>query len=84
MPKLTFHSAADGVTGSAYLLEGRSSRVLLECDLFQSSRAEEAANAEPFPFNVGALDAVVISPAHLDHAGRCRSWRRRGTRGLSI
>jgi len=70
MPKLTFHGATDGVTGSAYLLEGRGSRVLLECGLFQGSRAEEAANAEPFPFDVGSLDAVVISHAHLDHAGR--------------
>ena len=61
MAKLTFFGATEGVTGSAYLLETKSSRVLLECGLFQGRREEEKANQEAFPFEVRALDAVPYS-----------------------
>jgi len=70
MAKLTFFGATEGVTGSAYLLETKTSRVLLECGLFQGRREQEKANQENFPFEVRALDAVVLSHAHLDHSGR--------------
>ena len=70
MAKLTFFGAIEGVTGSAYLLETETSTVLLECGLFQGGREVEAANDEPFPFNISALNAVVLSHAHLDHSGR--------------
>ncbi len=70
MAKLTFFGATQGVTGSAYLLETKTSRVLLECGLFQGRREEEKANREAFPFEVRTLNAVVLSHAHLDHSGR--------------
>lgn len=70
MARLTFYGATRGVTGSAYLLETDHSTVLLECGLIQGSREEEMANEEPFPFNIGDIDAVVLSHAHLDHSGR--------------
>lgn len=70
MAKLTFFGATDGVTGSAYLLETEQSVILLECGLVQGLRKEEEANKNPFPFNIQALDAVVLSHAHLDHTGR--------------
>ena len=70
MAKLTFYGATEGVTGSAYLIETGQARVLLECGLIQASRKEEKANEEPFPFDIGKLDAVVLSHAHLDHSGR--------------
>jgi metallo-beta-lactamase family protein len=70
MAELTFLGATEGVTGSAYLLRARGATILLECGLYQGGREEEAANAAPFPFDVGELDAVVISHAHLDHSGR--------------
>jgi len=70
MAKLTFYGAVEGVTGSMYLLEVGSSRVLLDCGLFQGRREEERANADPLPFDPATLDAVIISHAHLDHSGR--------------
>jgi metallo-beta-lactamase family protein len=70
MSKLTFYGATEIVTGSAYLLETSEARILLECGLVQGSREDEQANAKPFPFDPGSLDAVVLSHAHLDHSGR--------------
>jgi len=70
MAKLTFYGATQGVTGSAYLLETQHSTILLECGLLQGSFKEEKANKNPFPFRIHALDAVVLSHAHLDHSGR--------------
>lgn len=70
MAKLTFYGAIEGVTGSCYLLETESSRILLECGLVQGHHEEEEANANPFPFAPKQLDAVVLSHAHLDHSGR--------------
>jgi metallo-beta-lactamase family protein len=69
MAELTFWGAAGRVTGSCYLISTGRATVLLECGLVQGSREEEQANSEPFPFDVEALDAVVLSHAHLDHSG---------------
>lgn len=44
-------------------------RVLIDCGLFQGSRSLEALNREPFAFEVRALDAVILTHAHIDHSG---------------
>jgi metallo-beta-lactamase family protein len=68
--ELQFFGATERVTGSLYLLRAGESRVLLECGLVQGVPDEEKHNREPFPFEVGDLDAVVISHSHIDHSGR--------------
>lgn len=70
MASVTFYGAVEGVTGSLYLLETDSSRIVLDCGLFQGGRKEEEANSNPLPFDASTLDAAVISHAHLDHSGR--------------
>ena len=70
MAKLTFYGATEGVTGSAYLVESERATVLLECGLVQGGREQERLNKERFPFEIGQVDAVVLSHAHLDHSGR--------------
>jgi len=81
MAKLTFYGAVNGVTGSCYLLEIGSSRVLLECGLVQGNREAEKANDAPFPFDVDSIDAMVLSHAHLDHSGRIPKLVADGYRG---
>lgn len=70
MTNITFLGATGQVTGSCYLLETGSRRILLDCGFFQGSRETEKQNAEKFPFNPADIDAVVLSHAHLDHCGR--------------
>jgi len=67
---LTFLGAAGEVTGSCHLLEVGGRRVLLDCGLIQGGHRDEARNRAPFPFDPAAIDAVVLSHAHIDHSGR--------------
>jgi metallo-beta-lactamase family protein len=67
--KLTFYGAAGKVTGSCYLLETSRARVLVDFGLHQGDPEEEQLNRKPPPLNAPALDAVVLTHAHLDHSG---------------
>ncbi|HZI31142.1 MAG TPA: MBL fold metallo-hydrolase, partial [Candidatus Binatia bacterium] len=68
--KITTLGAAGGeVTGSAYLVQTKSARILVDCGLFQGGKHADALNRPPLPAN-RKLDAVVITHAHLDHTGR--------------
>ncbi|MGD9164107.1 MAG: MBL fold metallo-hydrolase [Chromatiales bacterium] len=80
--KLQFFGAVGEVTGSCYLLTVGGRRLLVECGLVQGSREQEAANEEPFPFDSDKIDAVVLTHAHLDHAGRLPLLVKRGYRGV--
>ncbi len=81
MAELTFYGATEGVTGSMYLLQSGKHRVLLECGMIQGRRSDEAANAEPLPFDPATLDAVILSHAHLDHSGRLPVLIKQGFKG---
>lgn len=80
MGSITFFGAAGSVTGSKHLLEVRGKNVLLDCGLFQGLPDVRARN-RVFPFSPDALDAVVISHAHLDHCGMLPLLVKRGYRG---
>ena len=79
--RVHFHGAAGEVTGSMHLVEAAGKRVLLDCGMQQGSREMEAGNADPFPFDVASVDAVVLSHAHIDHIGRVPLLVKRGYRG---
>jgi metallo-beta-lactamase family protein len=67
--ELTFHGAAQTVTGSCFELAAAGRRLLVDCGLFQGSRSLEALNHAPFAFDPSAIDAVLLTHAHLDHSG---------------
>ena len=79
--QLEFFGAAAEVTGSCHVLRVGGKTVLLDCGLIQGGRADEARNADPFPFDAAKIDAVVLSHAHLDHCGRLPLLVKRGFRG---
>lgn len=76
-----FHGAAGEVTGSCHEVEAAGHRLLLDCGLIQGGREDEARNRAPFGFDPAAIDAVVLSHAHIDHCGRLPLLVRRGFRG---
>ncbi len=76
-----FLGAAGEVTGSCHLVTVGSYKILLDCGLIQGRPKDEKRNREPFPFDPGSIDAVVLSHAHIDHSGRLPLLIKAGFRG---
>lgn len=43
-PRLAFHGAAGGVTGSGFWLEIGEGQILIDCGMFQGSKTEKELN----------------------------------------
>lgn len=67
--QLGFFGAAGTVTGSRYLLDTGTKRVLIDCGLFQGHKQLRLRNWSPLPVDPASIDAVVLTHAHLDHSG---------------
>ncbi|MGB3886205.1 MBL fold metallo-hydrolase RNA specificity domain-containing protein [Gordonia sp. (in: high G+C Gram-positive bacteria)] len=83
MSTLSFTSlgAAGTVTGSKHLLQRDGATILVDCGLFQGIKNLREANWRPLPIDAAAVDAVVITHAHLDHTGYLPRLIRDGFRG---
>jgi len=79
--RIHFFGATRTTTGSMYLLEINGHRLLLECGLFQGRREESIQRNSHFPFDPKGVDAVVLSHAHIDHAGNLPNLCKQGYNG---
>ena len=68
--KITFLGATKTVTGSNFLVETEDSKFLVDCGMYQGQAEEEYENEAPFDFNVGEIDFMLLTHAHIDHSGR--------------
>ena len=68
-PTVAIHGAGRTVTGSCYEIQCGDARILVDCGLFQGSRTLETLNHTTAPFDAKAIDAVILTHAHLDHSG---------------
>lgn len=80
-PALTFLGAVGTVTGSRFLLEGPTTRVLVDAGLYQGLAVHRRRNWEPFPSDPAGLDHVLLTHAHLDHIGYLPRLVKDGFRG---
>ena len=81
MIELECLGAARAVTGSKHILRTSRATVLLDCGLFQGRRRESNELNRKMPVPVDELDAVVLSHAHIDHAGLLPLLHKKGYRG---
>lgn len=66
--KIHFLGANRQVTGSRYCLETRTSRVMIDCGLFQE-RQFEGRNYHKSTLPAESLSAMLLTHAHIDHTG---------------
>ncbi len=79
--EVTFAGAAQEVTGSCHLVRVGGRTLALDCGMFQGKRAESRERNARLPISVESLDAIVLSHAHIDHAGRLPFLVREGYTG---
>ena len=80
--KISFHGAAQTVTGSRHLLTTDSGKkILLDCGFFQGMGKETDELNRHLGFDPAEVDALVLSHAHIDHSGNIPYLVRQGFRG---
>ncbi len=78
---ITVLGAGRCVTGSKYLLTWKRFAALVDCGLFQGPAANRRRNWRPLPYPAHRLGAVVLTHAHIDHAGYLPRLCRQGYTG---
>lgn len=78
---LAFYGGVGEVTGSRHLLTVGTTKILMDCGLFQGHRQEAIAKNRTFPFDPKNISAVVLSHAHIDHSGSLPLLVKSGFRG---
>jgi metallo-beta-lactamase family protein len=66
---LHFHGAAGTVTGSCYRVVHPGGQFLVDCGMFQGNKTVRDLNYKPMPFDPKAIDFLLLTHAHIDHAG---------------
>jgi len=79
--QLQFLGATGTVTGSKYLLRHGDATLLVDCGLFQGFKQLRLRNWNPPPVPAEAIDAIVLTHAHIDHSGYLPRLARLGFRG---
>ncbi|GAX89801.1 MBL fold metallo-hydrolase RNA specificity domain-containing protein [Effusibacillus lacus] len=82
--RILFVGGAKTVTGSCYLIETQTEKLLVDCGMFQGSKELEELNFAAWPFHPGEISYVLLTHAHIDHSGLLPKLKRDGFRGQII
>jgi metallo-beta-lactamase family protein len=79
--QIQFLGAVGTVTGSQFLVTAGERRVVVDCGMFQGAPEEVSRNRMPFAYDPKAVDALLLTHAHLDHCGRIPALVKAGFSG---
>jgi len=78
---ISFLGGTGTVTGSKYLVRHGKSCLLVDCGLFQGYKLLRLRNWTPLPVPPDAINAVILTHAHLDHSGYLPVLAKEGFKG---
>lgn len=78
---ITFYGGAGSVTGSNFLFDTGSEKILIDCGLNQGTKEAVGLNTAEFGYNPADIDYLVVTHAHLDHIGRIPKLVKAGFKG---
>jgi len=81
MATIQFLGAAGTVSGSKFLVDTGETRFLVDCGMFQGPKRYRLLNWEKFPVAPDSVNHVLLTHAHLDHAGMLPALVRDGFKG---
>ena len=80
--EIQFIGAAQTVTGSMHHIKTKQANFLLDCGLYQGRRKDAFEINRTFDFfNPADIDFVILSHAHIDHAGNLPTLVKNGFHG---
>ena len=83
--KIKFIGAAREVTGSKHLITTESGKkILLDCGMFQGKGLETDSMNRDLMFDPAQIDHIILTHAHIDHAGLIPYAFKLGFRGSVI
>lgn len=82
--KIRFCGAARSVTGSCHMLSANGKNILVDCGMRQGADKKTELGEDKFPFNPAEIDAVLLTHAHIDHAGLIPLLVKQGFKGSII
>ena len=78
---LHFHGGARTVTGTSHIVEVNGAKLLLDCGLYQGKRKLAFEQNRSLAFRPDEIHNVILSHAHIDHAGNLPQLTRDHFRG---
>ena len=80
--QITCLGAARTVTGSCYKIKvDNGTEFLVDCGMHQGGRDLEERNWDNEPYDIGKIEAIFITHAHIDHSGLAPRLVKQGYRG---
>jgi len=79
---LTLHGAGRTVAGSTLEFSHGATRILVDHGMFQGSRSLEELNRASMLDDPGAIAAVILTHAHIDHCVGLHEWFEPAPEGL--
>ncbi|MEI6314865.1 MAG: MBL fold metallo-hydrolase, partial [Syntrophus sp. (in: bacteria)] len=79
--KVKFMGAARTVTGSCFIMETGGHRFAIDCGMHQGNGEIERRNWETKIYDAAKIECILMTHAHIDHAGLLPRIVKEGFRG---